>query len=739
LALVDAVYDTWTAELHHLCTGILGTYDPAAIQFAAQDHSITHHLDSCSPADAVRIFKRAHRPAAKATPIVARTADIQEEAHAFFSTLYSNPQDPGPHIPLASVTPTLNAALLVASPELVKRAVTSYPADKSGGPDHLHTLILQALLPATSFTTCLSLLFCTFHRLGVTPSAWNHSTIHLLPKSPGAHVDETRPVSLTQVHRRIFERLLLHHLSSTLPAWTHLHHSQGGFRTGYTTITHALTVDHKARTGRFPVKVCLDLSKAFDKVPFSRLFAILSERGCPPPMLSLLHSLMTSSTTSTVHVNKSATAPIARTCGLFQGSCLSPLLFNIFIDPLACQVNGPFARGTNDDPELLLFCDDIIVMADSSERAQHLLDQCSAWAASNNMAFGMSKCQAIVCPTALPPPPPLLLSGSVLATTTTYKYLGFPLTASGIAWIRHGTASIAKAHGFLRGLALSSLHWPEWAKLLIYKTFIRSLATYGLHLSYHYALQVHPERASHRALLTAITKLHKSALRWIFGRQLSQAAMESISALGTPFRHLDELLGSLTLRLAAMPDRNPIVVLLDRLGRAPVWPATYLLPRLLNTPLARRYRALPHPRPTWAVWKKADRIAALRQVPGILHLYISNACRHPTSKIDTCLLIRDPLRRAKCISWRLNRAFHGRLCQVCLEPWNRAHILSCELLHHHPYSVRESAACHLAEVVLGVRGLNFTLLDHSLNTRSYSVFVSLLRHLDQQLVRRAPV
>jgi hypothetical protein len=38
-----------------------------------------------------------------------------------------------------------------------------------------------------------------------------------------------------------------------------------------------------------------------------------------------------------------------------------------------------------------------------------------------------------------------------------------------------------------------------------------------------------------------------------------------------------------------------------------------------------------------------------------------------------------------------------------------------------------------------VLGLNFTLLDHSLNTRSYSVFVSLLRHLDQQLVRRAPV
>ena len=95
----------------------------------------------------------------------------------------------------------------MASPERVSGAVTSYPADKSGGPDHLHTLILQALLPATTFTTCLSLLFCSFYRLGVTPSAWNHSTIHLLPKTAGAHVDETRPVSLTQAHLRFFASL----------------------------------------------------------------------------------------------------------------------------------------------------------------------------------------------------------------------------------------------------------------------------------------------------------------------------------------------------------------------------------------------------------------------------------------------------------------------------------------------------------------------------------------------------
>ena len=90
-ALVDGVYDTWTAELHHLCTGILGTYDPSTIQFTAPDRSMSHQLETCTSADAVRLFKRAHRPTAKTTPIIARTADIQEEAHAFFTSVYSNP------------------------------------------------------------------------------------------------------------------------------------------------------------------------------------------------------------------------------------------------------------------------------------------------------------------------------------------------------------------------------------------------------------------------------------------------------------------------------------------------------------------------------------------------------------------------------------------------------------------------------------------------------------------------
>jgi hypothetical protein len=498
-----------------------------------------------------------------------------------------------------------------------------------------------------------------------------------------------------------------------------------------------LTVDHKARTGRFPVKVCLDLSKAFDKVPFSRLFNILRDRACPPYMLSLLHSLMTSSTTSTVHINKTATAPIARTCGLFQGSCLSPLLFNLFIDPLAVDVNGPYQPTTNDDPELLLFCDDLIILAHSHARAQHILDQCSTWAASNNMTFGLSKCQAIVS-ASTPLPLPLLLSGSPLSTTTTYRYLGFPLAATGIRWIQHGTHAIAKAHAFLRSLSMSSLHWPEWAKLIIFKTFIRSLATYGLHLSYHYALHVHPERPSHRALLAIISKFHKAALRWVFGRQLSQATMESITALGPPFRHLEELLASLALRLPTMDARNPISVLLARLARSPLWPARFLLHRLRTSPLATRYLALPAPRPTWHAWKKDDRVTTFRQGPGILHRYISPTCRHHTSKVDSCLLRRDPLLRAKAIAWRLNRAFHGRLCHVCQVPFNRSHLATCELLHHHPYHLQASRDLHRAEQELEVRGVNFTLLDHALNTRSFSAFASLHAFLERHLVRRAP-
>ena len=377
-------------------------------------------------------------------------------------------------------------------------------------------------------------------------------------------------------------------------------------------------------------------------------------------------------------------------------------------------------------------------MADSPERAQYLLHRCTTWAADNNMSFGLAKCQAITSPSH-PLPSPLLLSGHALSTTTTYKYLGFPLGASGIRWIKHGTDSIARAHAFLHHLSLTSLHWPEWVKLLVYKTFIRSLTTYGLHLSYHYARTIEPDRPSHRALLTDITKLHKKALRWIFGRTISQAAMEAMTALGSPFRHLDELLASFVIRIPSIGPRNPLSTHIDRLSlAAPLWPASYFLPRLTTSPLAYRYRAHRLPRPTWDVWKRADRVAALHLEAGILHLYIDPSCRHPTSKIDACLLIPDPLLRAKAIAWRLNRAFHGRFCPVCSEPFNRSHLAACELLHHHPYHQAQAATLHLAERALPAQAPNFCLLDLALNNRAYSDFSRLHSYLSRALMAHPP-
>ena len=110
---------------------------------------------------------------------------------------------------------------------------------------------------------------------------------------------------------------------------------------------------------------------AYDKVSIPIILNKLIIRNAPLCLSSILHHLFTPQY-SRVTINGLISDPFQRECGLFQGSILAPLLFNIFIDDLAKQTipKQIYENDPQTSPPIQLFADDIKCSGNSVEEVQ---------------------------------------------------------------------------------------------------------------------------------------------------------------------------------------------------------------------------------------------------------------------------------------------------------------------------------------------------------------------------------
>ena len=79
--------------------------------------------------------------------------------------------------------------------------------------------------------------------------------------------------------------------------------------------------------------------------------------------------------------------------GLRQGCSLSPILFNLFKDDLACKLKV-VGEGVDIGGEklcLLLYADDIVLISDSESGQQNMLNIMSIWCKENAMVVNVHK------------------------------------------------------------------------------------------------------------------------------------------------------------------------------------------------------------------------------------------------------------------------------------------------------------------------------------------------------------
>jgi len=361
---------------------------------------------------------------------------------------------------------------------------------------------------------------------------------------------------------------------------------QAGFRSGYSTLTNVLTLHRLIEADAARHIVFLDFASACDRVSWPYLQQELKEQRINPLVLQLLYELMYRDILYSLVVNRCESPKQHRTCGLLQGSPLSPILFNRFINSLLLSLNW---NSQPTFPSALLFADDGVLIATTITKAQSLLNQASSWADLHGMAFNIPKCGYMVTgqPIRTYLPHTLTLNNHPIPHVTSYKYLGVMFQHKGIDFLEQGTLLSQRVTSCLAAMRLYSDTWAPRIRLNIFKSILLPTLEYSLPLLY---ANYKRNRKAHEWI--TLTNAYNNCLTWIAGGNTKRPHITSHLLGLLPFvDRAQDLFTRFYLHLMAMSSANPLRAILDRRNWYPksnhcmkVYKHDPLLSQFLNPP-----------------------------------------------------------------------------------------------------------------------------------------------------------
>jgi len=220
--------------------------------------------------------------------------------------------------------------------------------------------------------------------------------------------------------RRIFEKLVLAQIEEK----TILRPCQFGFKRGYDTQSNILCVEAAREQGACN-RIITDYMEAYDSPRWSLLTQKLQCYGLPPILPRIVVNLILREMYSMLIVNGIQLKKIRLNKGLFHGSLLSPVLFNIFVDDLLQGLHQESATAGNKFPAVM-YADHLLLLWRTESEALSMWIFLQNWNSDNLMKLKLPKCSYITLGERYS-----LLESQGLSLQLTHKHLGVFLTAGG--------------------------------------------------------------------------------------------------------------------------------------------------------------------------------------------------------------------------------------------------------------------------------------------------------------------
>ena len=214
-------------------------------------------------------------------------------------------------------------------------------------------------------------------------------------KKKGSKSDPSnyRPVSLTSVVCKIFEKIIKNKLSNHLIEQNLLSPHQFGFIPGRNTNTQQLVSIkewQKNLDDSIPTDVVyLDFRKAFDTVPHKKLLYKLSKYGIKGSLLTWIKDFLFNRT-QYVKINNSKSEECPVSSGVPQGSVLGPMLFIFYINDLPDVCNVTTKIYADDTKAYTPMLTD-----ENRNQLQLTIDRMFEWTQQWQLNFNQSKCQIL--------------------------------------------------------------------------------------------------------------------------------------------------------------------------------------------------------------------------------------------------------------------------------------------------------------------------------------------------------
>ncbi|XP_060962217.1 uncharacterized protein LOC115711062 [Cannabis sativa] len=311
------------------------------------------------------------------------SSGLHDVIHMYFSELFTSTNALTDAV-VAGITPSISSThnedlIRPVHEDEVRRALFQMHPDKAPGPDGMTPGFYQKCWDVVGHDVVTQVR--NFFESGVLPDNVNNTNIILIPKKKNvSNMGDLRPISLCNVLYKIISKVLAKRLKIVLPHI--ISENQSAFIPGRLIsdnimvsyeVMHYFKRKRKGQTGYMALK--LDLSKAYDRIEWGFLMAMMSKMGFHNRFIELIFHTISTVEYKIVHGGHEI-GPIVPSRGIRQGDSLSPYLFLIcaegFSSLLRRAERSGHIRGckvANGAPTIshMLFADDSYVYCRATE------------------------------------------------------------------------------------------------------------------------------------------------------------------------------------------------------------------------------------------------------------------------------------------------------------------------------------------------------------------------------------